>query len=212
MLAGSGRLFVSADNQSAQQQAFYGLRETIGSTRSLSDLVDVTDVEIDNGGAILDENYAINGVSVTQLSQVDVAISQADGWVRRLSNGANVPSGRVVEPAAILEDTLLFTEYVPNGLLCEPSGDSVLWGLDVNNGIRGLDAGLAGVNEEGEPQIVTRVRITAGLAFTPLIHSSTGEFGGDQVIVADDKGGYTLQSILLPSLQGGRESWRQVVW
>ncbi|MGB0958556.1 MAG: hypothetical protein ACPGUF_08790, partial [Litorivicinus sp.] len=83
--------------------------------------------------------------------------------------------------------------------------------LDFSNGVRALDAGLV-VGEGDEQSIVSSVVITAGLAFSPLIHESTGEFGGNQVIVADDKGGYTLQAVTLPSLQGGRESWRQIQW
>ena len=212
VLAGSGRLLVSADNQSTVQQAFYGLKEDLSTTPLISDLVDVTGIEIDDGGTLLTTGVQIDGQDITQLSQIDAEIDSRQGWIRRLTQLDGRPSGRVVEPAALLEDTLLFTEYVPDGSLCQPSGSSVLWGLDATNGIRGLTAGLSVPDAEGNESIVSNVRISAGLAFTPLIHSSTGEFGGDQVIVADDKGGYTLQSVILPSLQGGRESWRQVYW
>ena len=208
VLAGSGRLFVSSDNQSSATQAFYGLKES-GSAATA--LVDVTGVDIDNDGVISPVDFEVDGAQVTGLDQLNAAVSDADGWKRSLTAQSPSPSGRVVEPAAVLESLVLFSEYIPDGALCQPSGSSRLWGLDFSNGVRALDAGLV-VGEGDEQSIVSSVVITAGLAFSPLIHESTGEFGGNQVIVADDKGGYTLQAVTLPSLQGGRESWRQIQW
>ena len=209
---GSGRLFVAADNQSTTEQAFYALKESSDVDAVASDLVDVTGVDQDGAGALTPDNFEVDGESVTTIDQLNAAISVSDGWKRGLFYDGASPSGRVIEPALFLEDLVLFTAYSPDGLLCEPSGTSRLYGLDLRNGVRRLDAGLTVPGENDEDDLVGSVTIGSGLAFSPLIHSSTGEFGGNQVIVADDKGGYTFQSVLLPALQGGRESWRQIAW
>ncbi|QGG80895.1 hypothetical protein GH975_10085 [Litorivicinus lipolyticus] len=208
VLAGSGRLFVSADNQSSVTQAFYGIKEQGGQA---IDFVDVTGVDVDDDGVIAPLDYTVDNDPVMSLDDLNGKVAAADGWLRSMTVEGVAPSGRVVEPSAVLASLVLFTEYVPDGALCQPSGSSRLWGLDFSNGVRALDAGLI-VGEGDEAVIVASVAISAGLAFSPLIHSSTGEFGGNQVIVADDKGGYTLQAVTLPTLQGGRESWRQIEW
>ena len=209
---GTGRLLVSADNQSTEAQAFYGLRESSALNAVISEWVEVGGVDRATDGTLTPASYAVDGDSVTTVDQLNEKIAQKGAWRRAMTFDGTAPSGRVVEPAVVLEDLVLFTEYSPDGLLCQPSGFSRLFGLDLANGVRRMDSGLALVDDSGETQLLTSVSIGSGLAFSPLIHSSTGEFGGDQVIVADDKGGYTFQSILLPSVQGGRESWRQVEW
>lgn len=209
---GTGRLLVSADNQSTAEQAFYGLQETSALDAVISQWVEVGGVDRADDGSLTPTDYAVDGTNVTTVDQLDALIDQKGAWRRGMTFSGSSPSGRIVEPAVFLEDLVLFTEYSPDGLLCQPSGSSRLFGLDIQNGVRRMDSGLTQSTEGEEDQILTSVAIGSGLAFSPLIHSSTGEFGGSQVIVADDKGGYTFQSVLLPVIQGGRESWRQVEW
>ena len=209
VMAGSGRLFTTLDNQSTPRQAFYGIKDSAGATTARSNFIDVSDVDIDNSGAVTLTGYEINGVEVTTLDQISVAVESADGWKRGLEKVGSKPSGRVIGPSATIKDKILFTEYVPDGSICNPSGDSVLWGLDLTNGVRSLSSGLM-VMVDDAPQIVANVRITAGLAFSPVVHASTGRQGHYQAVIANDKGGFTQQVIHMPSGTGGRTSWRQI--
>lgn len=208
---GTGRLLVSADNQSTAPQAFFGLMETSTLDARVTDWVDVAGLDRAEDGSITPSDFEIDSELIATVDQLNDKIVQRGAWRRLMSQDGSSPSGRVIEPAVTLEDLVLFTEYQPDGLLCQPSGSSRLYGLDLANGVRRLDSGLT-IDDGSDETLVTRVVISSGLAFSPLIHSSTGEFGGSQVIVADDKGGYTFQSVLLPTIQGGRESWRQIAW
>lgn len=170
----------------------------------------MTGVDVDNTGTVTPDTYEIDGASITTLDQISAAVESAQGWKRGLEQVSGQPSGRVVGPAATMKDTVLFTDYIPDGSICEPGGESVLWGLDFTNGVRSLSSGLAVMTQEGQMQIVANVRITAGLAFSPVIHSSTGQMGHHQVIIADDKGGFSQQMLSMPTGTGGRTSWRQI--
>ena len=209
---GTGRLLVSADNQSSAAQAFFGLKESSDISAQITEWVDVGGVGRASDGSLTPATYEIDGDSVTTIDQLNAKIAEKGAWRRAMSIDGSRPSGRVIEPAVTLEDLVLFTEYQPDGLLCQPSGSSRLYGLDLANGVRRIDSGLTIDDGSDEPELVASIVIGSGLAFSPLIHNSTGEFGGSQVIVADDKGGYTFQSVLLPTIQGGRESWRQLTW
>lgn len=225
--AGTGRLYVAADNSSKTQQRFYGIMEPInssgeetGGTVSFSSLENSTNIrvftnnEVDKSGS----SFEIpSGTQITNFDQLEKAISESrGGWYIDFTyhgTGAlDEPSGRNLYSATRFQETLFFTEYEPDDNTCQPEGTSNLHALHYKTGtappydIIGQDESVA----KNDGKLVLRgMDLGLGIASKVTITPNASDGGATLFI---QKGDAELEIIQLSKkpVAGTRESWQEI--
>lgn len=211
--AGTGRFFVVNDNFSVQQQSYYGVREPsngLATTVLKTELVNTTGIESFTDGTVLRNGQAplLNtGDAAENFPALLSAVAGAQGWYFDFRRRA----GRNTTQATSSDVSLVFTEYQPSGLKCEPEGLGFIHAPHLFAGVAGSFAPL-GTDESvtsGEASLVLdSVSLGYGSPSTPHIHLRAD--GARAAVVQTSTGEITQQRIQSSPGQGARQSWREV--
>ncbi|HEY7773686.1 MAG TPA: PilC/PilY family type IV pilus protein [Marinagarivorans sp.] len=218
--AGTGRFFVVADNFSRQQQTYYGVREPrnsdtrefMGDSVARGDLVDTTAIQSFTNGDIKRDGAATvrlnTGDDAETFSDLVTAVSRADGWMFDFGR----ERARNTTKATTSDQSLVFTEYQPSGLKCEPEGVGFIHAPHLLAGVPGSFAPLgtdASVTSgEGGELVLDSVSIGFGSPSTPHIHVRAD--GARAAIVQTSTGEITQQLINSSPGRGERQTWREL--
>lgn len=213
---GSGRFFVPDDSLSSSQQSYYGVKEPVDASGNLtyasinvnSDLVDTTDIEVfANGGIRRSGNSPFtlsNGDSVGTFTQLQSSIrSSSSGWYFDFSN----IRARNVGLSGQIGASILFTEYVPSGISCDPSGNTYLNAVHFETGTAAPFAALgAGTTVFNSANISERsVGFGIGLVRDIVVNEKQ-----KSVIGQGDDGALVQEAPKVEGLSGSRMSWREI--
>ncbi len=218
---GTGRLFSGADNVTVDQQYFYGIREPIDSNGDYtwgavlqSDLEDVTDIDVYDTGEILRSGTTVEipaGTDVENFDQLVASLKQhRDGWFRELPSDGTDPSTRNVSRAALGGNIVFFSSYTPSPNVCQPEGESQLYGVDVRTGtatpFEVFDVDDDPSTAENEIADVF-ADLGQGLASAPIIiQNSTGT----TVFTSKSTTEQLNTAVRTGVFTSGRQSWRQL--
>jgi len=235
--AGTGRLYVNSDNQSATQQTFYGIKDpgsagTWGQVQ-LSDMQEVTGLRVFSGGDMEDPGAVIPTTAITggditnttdssDFTRFSNYMATKDGWFIDFTLGAN--STRSIFASVTFLSFVLFPEYSPPLDQCTPEGSSRLYALYFKTGTAFPGFGLGATvpakvntnNDDIETAGVTES--IQGIVSTPAIYQSpaTASSGGSGKIIACASTAACTDNDLLPitgptgTSPTGRRSWREL--
>lgn len=218
--AGTGRLFVQADNPSSNQQSYYGIKEAINTTTGLpqgttvsrsstNPMQNVTRYVADAAGTLTTDvsNPLPGGVTnVTELT-AHIAQSTIHGWYRDFE--ISPANERNISNTTFFRDFLLFTTYKPPTDACTAIGSSNLNCLYFKTGTNIPGAGCfvrtSKFNSTPTGDSVVSTDLGNVLAFQPQI-DSTGK-----ISTSDNTGQETDDPFTPPTTPGGRQSWREII-
>jgi len=229
--AGTGRLFVSDDLKSTQQQSFHGIREPVTgnnhsptyATVNKSSLIDTTDVVVFTSGVVTDASdtstqgatlSAGNGFSTTantygEVQSIVSTNSSTNGWFIDLP--AN--SARNLLSSILFRDIVIFDSFQPNTNFCQAGGTSKLFNLNMQSGVPSPQVYFA---TDSTVLFNTAEKIEAG------VDLGAGQVIGlsphnDNIIIGIGGGGTSGQGFKLDSKKAtiggvpfGRRSWREI--
>lgn len=204
---GTGRSLVVGDNTSTQQQYLFGVMEPLDTdylmtfaSVSTSNLMDVTSVEVDSDGNIIN---APSGEET--LSELAAEIKESkSGWRVALEANGSDPSGRsVVRPTQQLR-SLIYNEYRPSGDVCSPEGETEYHAVNIATGTVSSDLYFGTyVGSDGNTYLAKSLDMGRGQFGEGVIingkfvsHSSLGTAVSEDVFFG------------VPSMR--RQSWRQI--
>ena len=224
--AGTGRLFVTADQASNEQQALFGVIDPLDGANpsqpypSWATMTDVTSAVANATGA---NAGMITGVGSTALTeaQLESKIFTAPnkgsrGWKITLSasnSSLNNSAQRVLSSTALLGNVLFATAYTPNTTLCLAPGSSVLYGLNYLTGVANPSNPALGLNTGGNAYN-NYISLGAGLAAAPSVHldNTVGAGGQGQVTIVTQTSTSvisTTQAQVSSGVTNGEIDWRQ---
>jgi type IV pilus assembly protein PilY1 len=225
---GTGRFLGQKDLGTNGQQTFYGVMEPIDLNGdftwgqvSLSDLQDVTDVEVGVDGILttttglspIPADSNANGEVDFEDLKVDIQ-DHRSGWFRDLvigiSGGSSAKSFTAPE---ILRSLVFFTDFTPKGNQCAPGGESNLFVVHFATGTA-TDFGALGSSNGTTNNVLAE--LGAGQASAPALF-----IGGDQqdtgrAMVQQSGGNLTSTEVRFAPLGGvvnsvpRRISWREL--
>ncbi len=217
--AGTGRLYVLSDNESIEQQSFYGVFEPkdlsgdlTWATLATTDLQEVTGVQVKSDETVLDPN----SVLPPELAAPDNLFDNLETYIRENTNGwffdfaanGTDPSGRNVTEAVQVSSVLVFTDYTPFPDICSPEGDSSLYALNYSTGTA-APYGALGADPVTDIAFI-KTDLGKGLSSSPIIHRGSKTGGSVTGITQQSTASVTGTTINLPPVQSGRQSWREV--
>lgn len=187
---GTGRLWAVGDNTNTAAQTFYGILDDDFATTPVS------------GRTVLQSQTITTSGSLRTVSNNTVNWTTQRGWYLDLPASGE----RVIGPARVAEDRVLFTTVVPSSDPCQFGGSSWLMQVDAQNG-RTLNSRVFDTDNNG---VIDNSDTTAsGVAMSGLIR---------QVALIEDRllGSSTantdIQNRLTQfSIQRGRDAWREVL-
>ena len=226
--AGTGRLFVGGDNQSATQQSFYGIKDpgpdgAWGSV-PISDLQETTGLQIFTQGDMRDplgvipagaisggdiDNAAVNNSDFNRFRQYMVS---KEGWFINFDLGLN--STRNIFASRTHRSFVLFPEYSPPIDACTPEGDSRLNALYFRTGTAFAGIGLgdtdpAVYNADGDILTASFTSRSYGILNTPGVFIT--DDGGAKLILTGSPGTVRGEDWDPDEpVAGGRRSWREI--
>jgi type IV pilus assembly protein PilY1 len=225
---GTGRFFNRKDagdcNTSSDLMTYYGIKEprdpdtqafTWG-TVARTDLLDVTDAEVFEGGNTIkgiDTNGdgSITSADTTTFPSLKTLMANKAGWLIDLETSKERNLGQ----ATLLGDILTFTSYMPSVSLCEFEGNSNLYAVMYDTGTAYLKS-VIGTNSgntvtegsEVKKEVLNKVGLGKGLTVTPNIH--TGRQEGSKVFVQTSTGTILELEEQNPGMvKSGKSSWRE---
>jgi type IV pilus assembly protein PilY1 len=215
--AGTGRYFVVEDNFSSQTQSYFGvkeprttLREFTGASVNKSELIDTTGIQSFTNGEIKRAGGQVRlntGKDVNYFNELLAAVASANGWHFNFDR----TRARNTTQATTSNQSLVFTEYQPSGLKCEPEGVGFIHAPHLLAGVAGPYAPL-GVNSNvmsnGGDLVLDSVSIGFGSPSTPHIHIRAD--GARAAIVQTSTGEIAQQIINSAPGAGERQSWREL--
>lgn len=220
--AGTGRYYVVKDNFSSKQQSFYGIKEpaTQGyldeKTVAKSDLINTTDIRVYEDGSVESKSspgasISLDGISGPAETFNDVynAVQANSGWYFDLTRVRS----RNFNQAVISDQSLVFTEYQPSNLKCDPEGNGFLNAPHMHVGIPGSFAPLGTnpgrKNSEGAEEVLMDTSLGYGAPSEAAIHQR-GD-GKKAAIVQTSTGELSTTVIQAGISQGTRETWRELI-
>ena len=221
--AGSGRYLVPEDNFSAQQQHFLGIQERhvngalSGGQRGLSDLVDTTRIAVYTDGSVAHDDgsseLVLPGLAhpASTFEDVAAAVAASGGWRLDFER----PRSRSLTTPVIADHSLVFSEYQPSGLRCQPEGYGFLPAPHLRAGIPGSFAplgtllGAPGSSPEDPQEVAGDVALGLGAPSAPALHQR-GD-GQKSAIVQTSTGELSTTLIKSGGEQGARQSWRELI-
>lgn len=217
--AGSGRLFVLSDNESIEQQGFYGIIEPKDSSGDLTwvsvattDLQNVTNVQVKSDETVLDPD----GVLPVSLAPPDNLFDNLEahirenkkGWFLNFDSNGSDPSTRNVNESVQVSSILVFTDYTPFPDICSPEGNGNLYALNFSTGTAS-PFGALGIDAVTDVAFI-KTSLGGGLSSTPIIHRGSKAGGTVKGITQQSKASITGTTINLPPIEPGRQSWREI--
>ncbi len=213
--AGTGRLWVNGDNLSMAQQSFYGAIEpdpvNFSTTLAKASMVDTTDVNVNVNGTIeliSSPGTAFefpSGTPIPTFNQLINTVASAGGWYFDLQT----TTARNVSPAIRVSSSIVFSEYIPSGDVCEPEGSGFLNVVDLQTGTPAPFAAIGATGGFANKH----VPLGKGVPATPVLHVSTGGPGGGikyNVLIGRSNLNKTITNILPKPKPSGRRSWREI--
>lgn len=204
---GTGRSLVVDDNISTQQQYLFGVMEPLDAnylmtfgTVSAANLMDVTSVEVDINGNIIN---APSGEETLNELAAEIKASMS-GWRVALEANGTDPSGRsVVRPTQHLR-SLIYNEYRPSGDVCRPEGETEYHAVNIATGTVSSDLYFGTyVGADGKTYLAKSLDMGRGQFGEGVIvngkfvsHSSLGTAVSEDVFFG------------VPNMR--RQSWRQI--
>ncbi|MBV1915216.1 MAG: hypothetical protein KUG72_07510 [Pseudomonadales bacterium] len=214
---GSGRFLTNDDNIGIEQQQFYGIKDSLSSAVTISDMVDSSNIQVFADGSIVDPtngpsfDVEIDSVTISDTDALRGAIQGKDGWYINLEYDGTNPSARVTNVANSIGKTLLFVDYQPGTDSCAPEGTSNLFALDFQSGTAPEHGALgfdSGTTNNSEYLAVSSVSLGKGLSSEPVTH--TNEDGDVQVITQSSTAAIETTGLGLAGTTDGRQSWRVI--
>jgi len=196
---GTGRYFVRNDAYNTDNQTYYGVKEPLGvsdeitnTTVSRANLLDVTNIDVDVGGAV-------SGGPTADFASLTAHIeTNNDGWLMDFTTTRE----RNIGQAALLGDILTFTSYVPSPNICQFEGESNFYALYYRTGtasdtsVIGSEFEFDGIDNTGEGQIdeagevggraFKKLSLGTGLVIRPSVH--TGRQEGSTAFIQTSSG------------------------
>jgi type IV pilus assembly protein PilY1 len=220
--AGTGRFYVVQDNFTTAQQSYYGVKDPhaagvlTGTTVEVADMINTTDIKVYTDGSIDSKvnpgsNIVLKGSATPAKTFADVfdAVQRNDGWYFDFVRARS----RNITQAVVSDQSLVFTEYQPSGLKCQPEGYGFLNAPHLQAGIPGSFAPLGtasgSVNGEGAEEVKMSESLGLGSPSSPAIHQR-GD-GKKIAVVQTSTGELTTNVIESGASQGQRESWRELM-
>jgi type IV pilus assembly protein PilY1 len=216
---GTGRFFVVDDNSSSLQQSYYGIKEPIAdgvmtnAEVKTSNLINTTDIQVFDGGAIRSKSTSSSPVTLsnggTAAAFYDVVdeVSKVSGWYFNFSRAR----ARNTTKAVVADQSLIFSEYQPSGLKCQPEGQGYLNAPHLFAGIPGSFAPIgrdSSVKHNGKDLVNLSASLGLGAPSSPQIHQNAN--GVRNAVVQTSTGQITWQTITAGAAQGKRETWREI--
>lgn len=220
--SGTGRFYVVEDNFTTAQQSYYGVKEPqVGAevddvVVEKADLINTTDIRVFTDGSIDSRKtpgapIVLDGLTNPAKTFMDVfeAVQKNDGWYFDFAR----ERARNVTQAVISDQSLVFTEYQPSGLKCQPEGYGFLNAPHMQAGIPGAFAPIGtvpgSVNGEGAEEVKLSDSLGLGSPSSPSIHQR-GD-GKKVAVVQTSTGELSTNVIESGATQGQRESWRELI-
>ncbi|MDZ7922951.1 MAG: PilC/PilY family type IV pilus protein [Marinagarivorans sp.] len=216
IFAGTGRFLVVEDNFTAAPQSYYAVKEFDDvSTKpavSKAALVNTTDIETLTNGDLLyqrnDVSILLNtGETVETFAQLSKAVEDHKGWYFNFKR----TRGRNTTKATVADQSLVFTEYQPSGLQCEPEGNGFLHTPHMFVGVAAPFAPLgtdSSVKSNDAELVLGSVNLGFGSPSTPYIHLRVD--GSRAAIVQTSTGEISWTKINSAPGKGARQSWREL--
>ena len=216
--SGTGRFYTVEDNLSTATQTYYGIKDpdanvaTGGNTVSVNDLVETTDINVFEGGAIERSGsspVALNtGQSAETFSEVQSAVAEQSGWFYDLPNDRE----RNTTKAALAAESLVFTTYQPTGQQCDAEGTGYLYAPHFQTGLPApyapLDTDEDVTNLDGAELVNMGMPLGIGNPSSPTIYQDSD--GTNRAIVQTSTGEIVNQQIQGAATKGHRQSWREI--
>ncbi|MFL0801626.1 MAG: hypothetical protein K6L80_14330 [Agarilytica sp.] len=219
---GSGRLFMAPDNITTQPRHFYGVMEPVNSAGeptwsevSLSDLENVTDIEVRDTGLISYSSGAPvqipSGTTVENFEKLITSIrDNRAGWtIDFVANGSD-PSMRNISKGAVANNVLFFSSYQPSSSMCQPEGTSRLYGVDVRTGTAipfEVFAPDDDPNSHENDVVDAYITLGQGLASAPKVIRNSD---GVTVFTSKSTTEQINTDVRIGVYKTGRQSWRQI--
>ncbi len=216
---GTGRFYVVDDNNSSSQQSYYGIKEPKSSgvmtngAVTTSNLINTTDIQVFTGGAIRSKSSGSspvtlsNGASAAAFYDVVDEVSKVSGWYFDFSRSRS----RNTNKSVVADQSLIFSEYQPSGLKCQPEGQGYLNAPHLFAGIPGFFAPIgkdSSVKLNGKDLVNLSASLGLGAPSAPQIHQNSS--GVRNAVVQTSTGQITWQTITASAVQGKRETWREI--
>jgi len=220
--AGTGRFYVVEDNFTTDQQSYYGVKdpqsggELKSVTVKVDDLINTTDIKVFTDGTIDSKSnpgsdIMLNGSDKPAKTFTDVytAVQRNAGWYFNFSRERS----RNITQAVVSDQSLVFTEYQPSGLKCQPEGYGFLNAPHLQAGIPGVFAPLGSdpgsKNGDGAEEVNMSESLGLGSPSSPTIHQR-GD--GQKVAVVQTSTGELSTNLIGSDISNGqRESWRELL-
>jgi len=226
VLAGTGRLFVTADQKTIEQQGFYGVKDPLDvpaskvsaistpSAITQSELLNTTDVQVFANNDVLKNGatYTIGAATISKFSElVDQINTNFKGWYNNFEAlGGSSPSERNVSASVRVSNLLLYTSFDPGAQDSCDIGTSYLNVRHFNTGTAAPFAPIgtdSSIQSNSEDLSLGRRVLGPGLYSAPVIHRGSG---GVTVITQGSTGAIGGDSVKLQGVAAGRQSWRQI--
>lgn len=220
--SGSGRFYVVEDNFTDAQQSYYAIKERqsggvlTGATISASSLVNTTDITVFTDGSI--DSKSSPGTDIILPGSTDPAktfmdvyesVQASSGWTFDFARYRS----RNITQAVVSDQSLVFSEYQPSGLKCQPEGFGFLNAPHMQAGIPGAFAALGSnpnsTNADGAEEVNLSESLGLGSPSAPSVHQR-GD-GKKVAIVQNSTGELTSTVIEAGTSAGRRESWRELI-
>lgn len=220
--SGTGRFYVVEDNFTTAQQSYYGVKDPhvngalTGTTVNVSDMINTTDIKVYTDGMIDSKsnpgsNITLDGLSGPAKNFADVytAVQLNSGWYFDFARYRS----RNLTQAVVSDQSLVFTEYQPSGLKCQPEGYGFLNAPHLQVGLPGpfapLGTNSGSKNTDGAEEVNMSESLGLGSPSSPAIHQR-GD-GKKVAVVQTSTGELSTNVIEAGETQGQRESWREVM-
>jgi len=225
VLAGTGRLFVTADQKTIEPQGFYGIKDPLSVPDSKvtpiptpsaiiqSKLLNTTDVQVFTNNDVLKNGaaYSPGGTTISKFSELVDLVDSNSGWYNNFEAlGAGSPSERNVSASVRVSNLVLYTSFDPGAQNSCDVGTSYLNVRHFNTGTAAPFAPIgsdSAIQSNSEDLSLERTILGAGLYSAPVLHRGSG---GVTVITQGSTGAIGGDSVDLEDVLAGRQSWRQI--
>lgn len=215
--AGSGRFFVPDDSLSSVQQSYYGIKEQKDGSGALTfatidldtDVVDTTGIEVFESGYVRNSSgsnpFTVNtGQSITNFNDLKSAVAAEDGWFFDFPD----TKSRNVGSSGQINVSILFTEYRPSGVACDPLGNTYLNAVHFETGTASPHAAIgtdSSVTQSGSELVNLSTEYGVGLIRDIVVDEKR-----DRTVGQDNTGSLTVQDVDSVAPPKGRMSWREI--
>ena len=220
VIAASGRLLVSPDKSTQNQQSLYGIIDKTFSGASVpavtSDLVNVSNAQVFSNdrvtGVTLATGSDTNDDGAISTKELRNAVAAAGGWRKDMQITSSAPAERSANRLTVFGQVLFGSLYTPSTDLCGSDGSSRLLGLDFSTGAASL-LGVFPCSNCNDPTVPLPDNISLGSGYSSSASIHFGEQtieGKVTVITQDSRGELEANRLTTGSGDPSSEiSWRE---